>query len=81
MDLDLINSAHATANLCMIYLGHSKLNIDGHCCQICQCGAIKTELHIFFNVLPPIQYAKSSSQMFLKFLLMKIYFPTLNLLH
>jgi len=30
-------------------LGHSKLNIDGHCNQICQCGSIKPELHICFE--------------------------------
>jgi len=28
-------------------LGHSKLNIDGHYDQICQCGSIKADLHIF----------------------------------
>ena len=30
-------------------LGHSKLNIDGHYNQICQCGAIKTEVHMFLD--------------------------------
>jgi len=30
-------------------LGHSKLNIDGHYNQICQCGAIKTEIHMFLE--------------------------------
>ena len=33
----------------MLRLVHSKLNIDGHYNQICQCGAIKTELHVFFE--------------------------------
>jgi len=32
-------------------LGHSKLNIDGHYNQICQCGAIKTEVHMFLECL------------------------------
>ena len=35
----------------MLRLGHSKLNIDGHYNQICQCGSIKTKLHIFFECL------------------------------
>ena len=30
----------------MLRLGHSKLNIDGRYNQICQCGAIKTEIHV-----------------------------------
>jgi len=33
----------------MLRLGHSKLNIDGHYNQICQCGAIKTEVHKFLE--------------------------------
>jgi len=33
----------------MLRLGHSKLSIDGHYNQICQCGSIKTELHIFLE--------------------------------
>jgi len=33
----------------MLRLGHSKLKIDGHYNQICQCGAIKTEVHIFLE--------------------------------
>jgi len=28
-------------------LGYSKLNIDSHYNQICYCGSIKTELHVF----------------------------------
>ena len=30
-------------------IGHSKLNIDGGYNQICQCGAIKTEVHMFLE--------------------------------
>ena len=33
----------------MLCLGHSKLNIDGRYNQICQCGAIKTEVHMFLE--------------------------------
>jgi len=33
----------------MLRLGHSKLNIDGRYIQICQCGAIKTEGHMFLE--------------------------------
>jgi len=44
-------NTNATAILCMLRLGHSKLNIDGHYNQICQCGSIKTKLHIFFECL------------------------------
>ena len=33
----------------MLRLGHNKLNIDGHYNQICQCGAIKTEIHMFLE--------------------------------
>ena len=33
----------------MLRLGHSKLNIDGRYNQICQCGAIKTEVHMFLE--------------------------------
>jgi len=33
----------------MLRLGHSKLSIDGHYNQICQCGAVKTEIDIFFE--------------------------------
>ena len=33
----------------MLRLGHSKLNVDGHYNQICQCGAIKTEIHMFLE--------------------------------
>jgi len=33
----------------MLRLGHIKLNMDSHCNQICQCGAIKTEVHIFLE--------------------------------
>jgi len=40
---------NATAILCMLRLGHSKLNIDDRYNQICQCGAIKTEVHIFLE--------------------------------
>jgi len=58
------------------------LNIDNHFNQICQYGAMKTEVLMFLkNVLPPIHHAKCWSQMFLRFLLKKIYFLTLNLLH
>ena len=39
----------ATAILCMLRLGHSKLNIDGRYNQICQCGAIKTKVHMFLE--------------------------------
>jgi len=42
-------NTNATATLCMLRLGHSKLNIDGHYNQICQCGAIKTEIHMFLE--------------------------------
>ena len=35
--------------LCMLRLGHGKLNIDGRYNQICQCGAIKTEVHMFLE--------------------------------
>ena len=45
-------NTNATAILCMLRLGHSKLNIDDHCNQICQCGAIKTEVEIFFECPP-----------------------------
>ena len=41
----------ATAILCMLRFGHSRFNIDGHCNQICQCGAIKTEVPIFHECL------------------------------
>jgi len=40
---------NATAILCMLRLGHIKLNIDGRYNQICQCGAIKTEVHMFLE--------------------------------
>jgi len=33
----------------MLRLGHSKLNIDDRYNQICQCGAIKTEVHMFLE--------------------------------
>ena len=33
----------------MLRLGHSKLNVDGRYNQICQCGAIKTEGHMFLE--------------------------------
>jgi len=33
----------------MLRLGHSKLNVDGHYNQICQCGAIKAEIHMFLE--------------------------------
>jgi len=33
----------------MLRLGHSKFNIDGRYNLICQCGAIKTEVHIFLE--------------------------------
>ena len=33
----------------MLRLGHSKLNINGCYNQICQCGAIKTEVHMFLE--------------------------------
>ena len=33
----------------MFRLGHSKLNIEGHYNQICQYGAIKTEIHMFLE--------------------------------
>ena len=39
-------NTNATAILCMLRLGHSKLNIDGRYNQICQCGAIK---YLVFN--------------------------------
>ena len=45
-------NTNATAILCMLRLGHSKLNIDGRYNrynQICQCGAIKTEVHMFLE--------------------------------
>ena len=35
--------------LCMVWLEHSKLKIYGHYNQICQCVAIKTEVHIFLE--------------------------------
>ena len=37
------------AMLYMLRLGHSKLNIDGCYNQICQCGTIKTEVHMFLE--------------------------------
>ena len=43
------NITNATAILCMLRLGHSKLNIDDRYNQICQCGAIKTEVHMFLE--------------------------------
>jgi len=33
----------------MLRLGHSKLNIDGRYNKICQCGAIKTDVHMFLE--------------------------------
>ena len=42
-------NTNATAILCMLRLGHSKLNIDGRYNQICQGGAIKTEVHMFLE--------------------------------
>ena len=42
-------NTNATAILCMLRLGHSKLNIDGRYNQICQCGTIKTEVHMFLE--------------------------------
>jgi len=33
----------------MLRLGHSQFNIDGHYNQICKCGAIKTEVHLFLE--------------------------------
>ena len=39
-------NTNATAILCVLRLGHSKLNIDGRYNHICQCGAIKTEVHM-----------------------------------
>ena len=33
----------------MLRLRHSKLNIDGRYNQISQCGAIKSEVHMFFE--------------------------------
>jgi len=41
---------------------------------------LKRKFTYFLNVLPPIHHAKCWSQMFLRFLLNKIYFPALNLL-
>jgi len=40
----------------MLQLGHRKLNIDGHYNQICQCGAVKIEVHIFLEF--PSTYTK-----------------------
>jgi len=89
-------NTNVTAILSMLRLGHGKLNIDGHYNQICECGAIKTEVHIFlecpstYTSRQPILhmsfhlYFDNSfecwSQIFLRFLLKKMYFPTLNLL-
>jgi len=42
-------NTNATAILCMLRLGHSKLNIDGRYNRIYQCGAIKTEIHMFLE--------------------------------
>jgi len=42
-------NTNATAILCMLRLGHSKLNIDGRYNQICQCGAFKTKVHMFLE--------------------------------
>jgi len=75
-------STNATAILCMLRLGHSKLNMDGHYNQICQCVAIKTKIHIFFEC--PSTY--TSRQMLItnvsKILVEEnIYFLTLNVLH
>jgi len=33
----------------MLRTEHSTLNIDGHYNHVCQCGAIKTEVHIFLE--------------------------------
>jgi len=35
----------------MLRLGHSKLSIDDHYNQNCQCGAIKTEIHMLLECL------------------------------
>jgi len=42
-------NTNVTAILCMLRLGHGKLNVDGHYNQICECGAIKTEVYIFLE--------------------------------
>jgi len=42
-------NTNTTAILCMLRLGYSKFNIDGHYNQICQCGAIKAEVQIFLE--------------------------------
>jgi len=42
-------NSNATAILSMLRLAHIKLNIDGGHNQICQCGAIKTEVHMFLE--------------------------------
>jgi len=62
-------------------LGHSKLNIDGRCNQIYQCGAIRTEVHIFLEC--PSTY--TSRQILItivsKILVEENIFSTLNLLN
>jgi len=42
-------NTNASAILCMLRLGHRKLNIDGRYNQICHCDAIKTEVHMFLE--------------------------------
>jgi len=73
-------NTNAIAIVCMLYTGHSKLSIDGDYNQICQCGSIETELHIYIlNVLPPTHHAKCWFQK-LFCLPMKICLPILILL-
>jgi len=53
-------------NLGLYRLGHGELNIDGHCNRICQCGAVKTEHHMFqiqthpLTAAPTVKDAKDS---------------------